>query len=171
MNTDAWAIDTYGLLVAHRRSVLDRIQETHRLYVSSLTWHPGDATDADGKFSLAQKASPGPLRQLSLVDGNVCRTPDAAVELGTKLRDLYDRGVLMLAAEHECEPHAVADIETSWKAAGLVWRPTNETFCAVTTADRLGVNLISEDSDVRRLARHWKVHVMTVAEFAAALAA
>jgi hypothetical protein len=39
------------------------------------------------------------------------------------------------------------------------------------TADRLGIDLVTEDSDARKLARHWRVHPMTVAEFAAALAA
>jgi hypothetical protein len=39
------------------------------------------------------------------------------------------------------------------------------------TADRLGVNLVTEDSDVRMLSHHWQVHAMTVAEFACALAA
>jgi len=39
------------------------------------------------------------------------------------------------------------------------------------TADRLGVDLVTEDSDVRKLACHWQVPAITVAEFASALAA
>jgi hypothetical protein len=39
------------------------------------------------------------------------------------------------------------------------------------TADRLGVSLITDGSNVRKLARHWRVDPMTVAEFASALAA
>jgi hypothetical protein len=79
--------------------------------------------------------------------------------------------VLILAGEHECDPQLVADVEGSWKDAGLVGRPTNETFSAVMTADRLGMNLITDDSDVGKLALHWHVQPMTVAEFASQLAA
>lgn len=168
---DGWAIDSYGLRAAHSRSVLDQLQDTHRLHVSPSTWRPGNASDADGKFSLTRRPAAEPPRQLSLVDGDIYRTRDSAVDLDTQLCGLHDKGVLILAADHECDPHAVADIETSWKAAGLVWRPTDETFCAIATADRLGISLISEDSDVRKLARHWQVHVMTITEFASALAA
>jgi hypothetical protein len=50
-------------------------------------------------------------------------------------------------------------------------RPTNETFSAVLTADRLGISLITDDPDVCKLARHWQVQLMTVAEFASKLAA
>ena len=41
MRMKAWAIDVYGLREAHRRSVLARLRNAHRLYVSPLTWFPG----------------------------------------------------------------------------------------------------------------------------------
>ena len=45
----AWAIDVYGLREAHRRSVLGR-SATPRLYVSPLTWFPGQpARTGNGK--------------------------------------------------------------------------------------------------------------------------
>jgi len=91
--------------------------------------------------------------------------------LGGRLRELHSQGVLVLAGEHECDPQLVADVEGSWREAGLVWRPTNETFSAVMTADRFGVSLITSDSDVNKLARHWHVQPITVAEFASELAA
>jgi hypothetical protein len=165
---DSWVIDSYGLRAAHSHSVLDRLRDTHRLYVSPATWRPGNATGADGKFSLTRQ--PAPSRQLSLVDNDVCR-PNGSIDLDTRLRELHDQGVLNLAGEHECEPQIVADVEKSWNAAGLVWRPTNETFSAVITAGRLDINLITEDTDVRKLAHHWQLDVMTVADFASALAA
>jgi hypothetical protein len=65
----------------------------------------------------------------------------------------------------------VADVESSWRDAGLVWRPTDETLSAVITASRLGVDLITDDSDVRKLAEYWDVHAATIADFASALAA
>jgi hypothetical protein len=98
-------------------------------------------------------------------------TGKAHVAVGGRLRELHGRRVLIVASEHECDPRLVADVEASWKDAGLVWRPTNETFCAVMTADRLGMSLITDDSDVGRLARHWHVQPMTVTEFASQLAA
>ena len=39
----------------------------------------------------------------------------------------------------------------------------------VMTADRLGINLITDDSDVRKLARYWHVNPMTVAELGSEL--
>jgi hypothetical protein len=79
--------------------------------------------------------------------------------------------VLVVVGDHECEPQLVAEVEGRWKEAWLIWRPTNETFSAMMTADRLGVSLITDDSDVRKLTWHWQVDPMTVAEFASALAA
>jgi hypothetical protein len=52
-----------------------------------------------------------------------------------------------------------------------VWRPTDETYAAGMTADRLGVDLVTEDSDVRKIGHPWHVAAMTIAEFACALAA
>lgn len=104
------------------------------------------------------------------MDPDASHTRKHATGLDGRLRELHDQGVLVLACEHECAPQLVADVEGSWKEAGLAWRPTNETFSAVMTADRLGINLITDDCDVRKLARHWKVQPMT-AEFASELAA
>jgi hypothetical protein len=170
---DGWAIDSYGLRAAHSQSILDRVRCTDRLHVSPLTWHPGTSAGTGGKFkgSLATAAASGIPGNLTLVDSGVSRTYNCAVALGTRLRELHDQGVLVLAGEHECDPQVVIEVEGSWKQAGLVWRPTNETFSAVMTADRLGVDLITDDSDVRKLARHWEVQPMTVAEFASVLAA
>jgi hypothetical protein len=109
--------------------------------------------------------------QLALVDSEVSRPSGRAADLDARLRELHARGVLILAGEHECDPQFVAEVETSWQDAGLVGRPTDETFSAVMTAGRLGIDLITEDSDVRKLAHHWQVHPVTVTEFAAALAA
>jgi hypothetical protein len=170
---DGWAIDSYGLRAAHNQSVLDQLRDTDRLHVSPLTWHPGQAARTGGKFKCSLRRDPAPelSRQLILVDGNIGRTSDGTAVLNARLRELHDQGVLVLADDHECDPQLVAEVEDSWKDAGLVWRPTNETFSAVMIADRLEVNLVTEDSDVRKLARHWQVPAITVAEFASALAA
>lgn len=169
----SWAIDSYGLRAAHRQSVLDRVRGTHRLHVSPLTWQPGDARDASGTFKSSQSpvSAAGTSEPLTVVGSDGSRTRTQAATLDSRLRALHDQGVLVLAGDHECDPRFVAQVESSWNAAGLVWRPTDETFCAVMTADRLGVNLITDDSDVRKLARHWQVEPITVAEFASALAA
>jgi len=74
-------------------------------------------------------------------------------------------------SEHERHPRVVADLEARWKNAGLVWRPTDETYAAGMTADRLGVDLVTEDSDVRKIGHPWHAAAMTIAEFACALAA
>jgi hypothetical protein len=50
-------------------------------------------------------------------------------------------------------------------------RVVDHSFAAVVTTDRLGVDLVTEDSDVRKLSLHSPVHAMAVAEFALALAA
>jgi len=168
---DSWAIDCYGLRAAHSQSVLDQLRDTDRLHVSPFTWHPGEAAGTSGKFKFSLTRGAESWGQLALVDGDVSRSRDGTAVLDAKLRELHNQGVLVLAGEHECDPQFVADVEDSWKDAGLVWRPTDETFSAVITADRLGVDLVTEDSDVRKLARHWQVHAMTVAEFACALAA
>jgi len=168
---DSWAIGCYGLRAAHSQSVLDQLRDTDRLHVSPFTWHPGVVAGAGGKFKVSLTCGPESWGQLALVDGDVSRTRDGTAVLDARLRELHEQGVLVLAGEHECDPQFVADVEDSWKDAGLVWRPTDETFSAVMTADRLGVDLVTEDSDVRKLARHWQVNAMTVAEFACALAA
>lgn len=167
---DGWAIDSYGLRGAYSQSVLDQLRDTDRLHVSSLTWEPSAAAGTDGgRFRIM--SNPGPARQLTLVNGDVSRTRHTTGGLDDRLRELHDQGMLVLAGEHECDPQLVAQVEGSWKDAGLAWRPTNETFAAVMTANRLGVDLVTEDSDVCKLSRHWQVPVMTVAEFASALAA
>lgn len=168
---DGWAIDRYGLRAAHSQSVLDRVRSTDRLHVSPLTWHPGGPAGTGGIFKSSLAHAPGIPGRLTLVDSSVSRTRNRAVAMNARLHELHVQGVLVLADEHECDPQHVADVEGSWKQAGLVWRPTDETFSAVMTAGRLGVDLITDDSDVRKLARHWHVHPMTVAQFASALAA
>jgi len=171
---DGWAIDSYGLRAAYSQSVLDQLRDTDRLHVSSLTWHPSAAAGTDGgrfRIGLTHAAEPEPSGKLTLVDSEVSRTRNTTVVLDARLRELHDQGVLVLSSDHECDPQLVADVECSWKDAGLVWRPTNETFAAVMTADRLGIDLVSEDSDVRKLSCHWLVNAVTVAELASALAA
>jgi hypothetical protein len=170
VSVDGWAIDSYGLRGAYSQSVLDQLRDTDRLHVSSFTWQPNAAVGTDGgRFRIM--GDPAPMRQLTLVNGDVSRARETTGSLAARIRELHDQGVLVVADEHECAPQLVAEVEGSWKDAGLVWRPTNETFAAVMTADRLGVDLVTEDSDVRKLSRHWQVHAMTVAEFASALAA
>jgi hypothetical protein len=167
---DGWAIDSYGLRAAHRQSVLDQIRSTDRLHVSPLTWNPGDGAGG-ATVTAPLAAAPGSSGRLTIVDVDARHARRHATGLDVRLRELHDQGVLVMAGEHECDPQLVADVEGSWKQAGLVWRPTNETFSAVMTADRLGINLITDDSDVRKLARHWHVQPMTVAELASELAA
>ena len=55
--------------------------------------------------------------------------------------------------------------------AGLISRPTNETFASILTADRLRVDLVTDDTDVHKLAGHWQVQTLTITDFASALAA
>ena len=169
VSMDSWAIDSYGLRAAHSRNVLDRIRGTDRLHVSPLTWSPGDGAAASGAVMAGLTARPTSPARLSAVDSDAsrARTPD----LVDRLHELHDQGVLIVTGEHECDPQLVADVEGSWEEAGLVWPATSETFCAVMTADRLGMSLITDDSDVGKLARHWHVQPMTVAEFASQLAA
>ena len=173
MRMDGWAIDSYGLRAAYSQSVLDQLRDTDRLHISPFTWHPDAAAGAGGAFkpSLRPGFAPEPLGRLTLVDGDVSRTHDKTAVLDARLRELHAQGILLLASDHECDPQLVADVENSWKDAGLVGRPTNETFAAVMTADQLGVNLVTEDTDVRKLTSYWQVEAMTVAEFASALAA
>jgi hypothetical protein len=171
VSMDSWAIDSYGLRAAHSQSLLDRIRSTDRLHVSPLTWHPAEGGAAGGAVTVDVTARPGSPGRLSAVDSDASRLRTRGPDLDGRLRELHEQGVLIVAGEHECDPQLVADVEGSWEAAGLVWRPTNETFCAVMTADRLGMSLITDDSDVGKLARHWHVQLMTVAEFASQLAA
>ncbi len=135
---DGWAIDSYGLRAAHSRSVLDQLRDTDRLHVSPLTWHPGKAAST-GSFATSITrggASPG---QLALVNADGSYAHGRTAGLNARLHELHGRGVIVLTGEHECDPQLVADVESSWKDAGLVWRPTDETLTAVMTADRLGV--------------------------------
>jgi hypothetical protein len=87
------------------------------------------------------------------------------------LHGLHRRSVLVVEDELECNPRLVADVEGSWEAAGLLGRPTNETFSAIITAGTLGMDLVTEDRDVHRLAWHWQVPTMTVSELASSIAA
>lgn len=48
-------------------------------------------------------------------------------------------------------------------------RPTDETLTAILTADRLGVNIVTDDADVRRLAVDWQVQTITVMDLASSL--
>jgi hypothetical protein len=168
---DGWAIDSYGLRAAHRQSVLDQLRDADRLHVSPFTWHPGEAVSAGNIRQSIGSDTDAPAKLTSISpDGR--RIHNRAVGLlDMRLHDLHERGVLVVAADHECDPQLVADVEGSWKAAGLVSRPTNETFSSVLTADRLGVDLVTDDIDVRMLADHWRVGTMTIADFASAIAA
>lgn len=87
------------------------------------------------------------------------------------LHALHQRGMLVVDEDHEGDPHMVAAVERSWKDAGLIGRPTDETLAAILTANRLGMDLVTEDTDVHRLADHWQVPTMTVSDLASSLAA
>lgn len=163
----AWAIDVYGLREAHRRSVLGRLRDAHRLYVSPLTWFPGQpARTGNGKSS--RRAS----GNLTLVDRDQGRARGAqAGEMHASLHAFHRQAMLVVDEDHECDPHLVAAVETSWKDAGLIGRPTDETLSAILVAGRLGMDLVTEDTDVHRLASHWQVQTMTVSDLASSLAA
>jgi hypothetical protein len=92
-------------------------------------------------------------------------------EMDTALYGLYRRGVLVVEDQQECSPRLVADVEGSWEAAGLLGRPTSESLSAIITAGTLGMDLVTEDRDVYRLAHHWQVPTMTVSSLASSLAA
>ena len=171
MRMNAWAIDVYGLREAHRRSVLGRLRDAHRLHVSPLTWFPGQpARTENGK---------SPRRATRRISGNltlISRDPSHSRgaqtgEMHATLHALHQRGMLVVEDDHECDPHLVAAVETSWMDAGLIGRPTDETLTAILTAGRLGMDLVTEDTDVHRLADHWHVQTMTVSDLASSLAA
>ena len=165
MRMKAWAIDVYGLREAHRRSVLGRLRDAHRLYVSPLTWFPGN-----GKSSRrAARRAPGNLTLIGQDPGHA-RSAQAG-EMPATLHALHQRGMLVVEDDSECDPHLVAAVESSWADAGLVARPTDETLGAILTASRLGMDLVTEDTDVHRLATHWEVQTMTVLDLASSLAA
>jgi hypothetical protein len=163
----AWAIDVYGLREAHRRSVLGRLRDAHRLYVSPLTWFPGQpARTGNGKSSRRVSGN------LTLVDRDQDRAGGAqAGEMHASLHALHQRAMLVVDEDHECDPHLVAIVENSWKDAGLIGRPTDETLSAILTAGRLSMDLVTEDTDVHRLAGHWQVQTMTVSDLVSSLAA
>lgn len=171
MRMKAWAIDVYGLREAHRRSVLGRLRDAHRLYVSPLTWFPGQpARTGNGKAS--RRAARRASGNLTLVGRDQDRARGAqAGEMHATLHALHQRAVLVVDEDHECDPHLVAAVESSWKDAGLIGRPTDETLSAILTAGRLGMDLVTEDTDVHRLAGHWQVQTMTVSDLASSLAA
>jgi hypothetical protein len=172
-----WAIDSYGLRAASRHAVLDQLQGTARLRVSPLTWFPPDQLQhgATESLSISQRQSE-PARRLAIVDpdmvdSDVSHRPYGSANFHTRIAELHRRGVLVVDNDHECDPQQLAELEGSWMQAGLVGRPTNETIAAVMTADRLGLTLITEDSDVRKLANHWHVNPIAVPEFLSSLAA
>ena len=171
MRMKAWAIDVYGLREAHRRSVLARLRDAHRLYVSPLTWFPSQpARTGNGKSP--RRATRRASGNLALVGRDPSRARGAeAGEMHATLHALHQRGMLVVEEDHECDPHLVATVETSWKDAGLIGRPTDETLTAILTAGRLGMDLVTEDTDVHRLAGHWEVQTMTVSDLASSLAA
>lgn len=163
-----WAIDVYGLRKAYCRSVLGRLRDAHRLHVSPLTWSPSQLGPERGEG--ASRGDPGTSGELTFIG----RDRDRGCEMGemdATLHGLHRRSVLVVEDELECNPRLVADVEGSWEAAGLLGRPTNETFSAIITADALGMDLVTEDRDVHRLARHWQVPTMTVSELASSIAA
>lgn len=164
-----WAIDFYGLRKAYCRSVLGRLRDAHRLHVSPLTWSPSQLARG-----LGSEGDPrGALRATGTLTV-VGRDRDRSSELGKMemtLHGLYRRGVLVVEDEQECDPRVVADVEGSWPAAGLLGRPTNESLSSIITARALGVDLVTEDHDVHRLAGHWQVPTMTVSELESSLAA
>jgi hypothetical protein len=171
MRMKAWAIDVYGLREAHRGSVLDRLRDAHRLYVSPLTWLPGQPA-RPGNDKGSRRETRRASGNLTLVgrDPGHARSGEAG-EIDATLHALHQRGMLVVEGDHECDPHLVAAVESSWKDAGLIGRPTDETLTAILTADRLGMDLVTEDTDVHRLAGHWQVQTITVSDLASSLAA
>lgn len=79
--------------------------------------------------------------------------------------------MLVVEDDHECDPHLVAAVESSWGDAGLLGRPTDESLTAILTAVRLSIDLVTEDTDVRMLADHWQVPTMNVSDLVSSLAA
>jgi hypothetical protein len=165
-----WVIDSYGLRAAHSRSVLDGLQDTDRLHVSPLTWQP-TGTTCTSSYAESISSPDSDVGHLALVDADNSSARSRTASLTMQLQDLHGRGVLVLVSDHECDPEHVANVEASWKPAGLVGRPTDETLTAVITADRLSIDLITNDSDVRKLADYWQVQALTITDFASALAA
>jgi len=167
----AWTIDVYGLREAHRRSVLSRLRDVHRLHVSPLTWFTGQAARIGNCKSSRRATAPAPGNP-ALVGRDPSRARAAeAGKMHETLQALHKQGMLVVDDDHECDPHLLATVETSWKVAGLIGRPTDETLSAILTAGRLGTDLVTEDTDVHKLAGHWKVQTMTVSDLASSLAA
>jgi hypothetical protein len=119
LSVDGWVIDSYGLRVAHSKSLFDQLRDTDRLHVSPLTWHPGDAAGVGGRLSLTRKPTPATASQLALVDGDISRTRDQTAILDARLRELHDQGVLILAGEHECARNSSLTSKTAGKPPGL----------------------------------------------------
>ena len=167
----AWAIDVYGLREAHRRSVLGLLRDAHRLYVSSLTWFPGHlARTGNGKSH--RRAARRASGNLALVGRDPSRERGAeAGEIHETLYALHQRGMLVVDEDHECDPHLVATVETSWKYA---WRsgapPTRPHRHPHCRQARHGPRL-TEERTCTRLAGHWEVQTMTVSDLASSLAA
>jgi hypothetical protein len=168
---NVWAIDFYGLREAHRRSALGRLHERHRLHVSPLTWSPGRSARAGNNPGSSREEPPG-AGSLT-VAGQASRHGHGAGPggLDANLRALHGRGMLVVEDDHECDPHLVAAVESSWRDAGLLGRPTDESLTAILTAERLSMDLVTEDIDVRMLADHWKVPTMNVSDLVSSLAA
>jgi|SRR5271157_862624 len=117
---DRWAIDYYGLRSAHDRSVLDQVRDTDRLHVSTLTWQPGKAAGVGA--IRGRPGNSGASGRLSLVgpDGDQAGSRTTS-SMDVRLRELHDRGVLVVADEHECDPQHVADVESSWRDGRSGW--------------------------------------------------
>ena len=163
-----WAIDAYGLQAAHRRSVLGRLRDAHRLHVSPLTWFPRQMTrSGEGRHQAEPRAA---ANLPSIGPGSRRDRRGKLTGMDASLHALHRRGVLVVD-DNECNPQAIAAVEGSWKDAGLIGRPTDETLAAIIHADRLGMDLVTEDTDVRMLAGHWQVQTMTVSDLASSLAA
>lgn len=168
-----WAMDSSGLRAAHRSDALLRLGPGDQIVISMLTWLPVPAARAAAvspalQFPASVNA-PNPT-QLTLA-GTVEEERNPVVALCEALEGLHADGIVCYAHDDECDPRRVAEVEAMWRPAGLLSRPTDETISAVLTAERAGRPLVCADVSVRRLANHCGVSTVTVADFAAALAA
>jgi len=104
MRMKAWAIDIYGLREAHRQSVLARLRDAHRLYVSPLTWFPSQPVRT-GNGKSPRRAPRRASGNLALVgrDPNRARGAEAG-EIHATLDALHQRGMLVVEEDHECGP-------------------------------------------------------------------
>jgi hypothetical protein len=166
-----WIMDSTGCRHAFRQALLSQVTDpnSHRMHLARSTWSPDEPPSLEPCLRSALTRQQTKPRQLDLFANQDDAPSDG--DLVCQLQVLRQQGLLFLADDEAWDMKTVVATEAAWRGAGLIAAPTSETVAVAVTAAQLDVPIVTNDSDLTKLAHHVRLQVMSVSRLAAKLAA